>query len=80
MTKTYLSDFGFVMDDSLQCSDWENDKLSHAQVQYAAADVEAANELCKFFAGKIAPGKSPEYTIKNYCSEYIDKNYGPPRN
>lgn len=80
MTETYLSDFGFVMDNSLQCSDWENDKLSIPQYQYAAADVEAANELCKFFAGKIAPGKSPEYTIKNYCSEYIDKNYGPPKN
>lgn len=79
MTENYLRSFGIVFDDN-QCSDWENAELSDAQVRYAAADVEAASELCKYFASKIAPGQSPEYTIKNYCSKYIDKNYAPPTN
>lgn len=80
MTENYLRSFGFVIDDGLQCSDWENPELSIQQIQYAAADVKAASELCKHFAQKIAPWKSPEYTIKNHCSKYIDKNYGPQTN
>lgn len=75
MTERYLRSFGFLFYENARCSDWENPNLSHEQIQYAASDVEASIELCKYFAEKIAPRKDVDYTIKNYCSQFIDKSF-----
>ncbi|XP_055312174.1 exonuclease 3'-5' domain-containing protein 2-like isoform X2 [Sitodiplosis mosellana] len=79
MSEDYL---GLSLDKSasLQCSDWEAANLSSDQIEYAAKDVHAAFGLFKYFADQIAPGRSSNDIISNYCLEYIDKNYGPPMN
>lgn len=79
MSEDYL---GFTLDKSpsVTCSDWEADTLSRSQIEYAAEDVHVAIGLFKYFGGKIAPGRSSRYIINNYLSEFINKNYGPPRN
>lgn len=76
MSEDYL---GLSLDKStsIQCSDWEVSNLSSSQIEYAAADVHAAIGLFKYFADKMAPGKSSNFIIENYFLEYIDKNYGP---
>lgn len=79
MSEDYL---GLSLDKStaIQCSDWEAANLDSTQIEYAAADVHAAIGLFKYFTDKIAPGKSVNSIIQNYCLEFIDKNYGPPTN
>lgn len=77
MARDYL---GISLNKSTQCSNWDADKLSRTQIEYAAQDVHVALELFKWFAEKIAPGRDPTFIIEHHLSRYINLNYGPSRN
>lgn len=79
---------GYYLGDSIEknwsCSEWaatmnwEASSLTDELIEYAAKDVHLAIELFKYFAEKIAPGKSSRY-IMNILrqSGYVDRTYGP---
>lgn len=79
MTQSYLGAHCFTFDENRKCSNWESPKLSYEQIQYAATDFQAAIELCKYFAREMTEPRveNLDITIKNRCSKYINKNYGP---
>lgn len=57
----------------IRCSDWEANKLSPAQTDYAAKDAHVAIELFKVFARKLKK-KSVWSSTRTYLQEFIDEH------
>lgn len=73
MSEEYLN---VTIDKNQQCSDWDNEDLSEAQILYGTLDVLVAIELFRLFAGKIAHNE--HYCMQkvfDICSEYADMNF-----
>lgn len=77
MARDYL---GISLNKSTQCSNWDADKLSRTQIEYAAQDVYVALQLFEWFAEKIAPARDSRFIIEHHLFRYINLNYGPSRN
>lgn len=66
----------------IRCSDWEANKLSDAQIEYAAKDAHVAIELFRVFADRLEKRrfwtnqkKFVQNIIDKYCFDYFDIHF-----
>lgn len=59
----------------IRCSDWETERLSPQQVDYAAKDAFVAVEIFRNLYNTIKPTEQDSTSIRRFCDNYTDVTF-----